>query len=67
MTPLYPDKILKMETEIDKDKGRALSARVIDLISPTGKGQRSLIVAPPRTGKNCYAAKHRKQHFNKLS
>ncbi len=51
MTPLYPDKILKMETEIDKDKGRALSARVIDLISPTGKGQRSLIVAPPRTGK----------------
>lgn len=51
MTPLYPDKILKMETDADKDKGRALSARVIDLISPTGKGQRSLIVAPPRTGK----------------
>ncbi|MFA7188357.1 MAG: transcription termination factor Rho [Alphaproteobacteria bacterium] len=51
MTPLYPDKMLKMETEEDKDKGRSLSARVIDLISPTGKGQRSLIVAPPRTGK----------------
>ncbi len=51
MTPLYPDKILKMETDSDKDKGRSLSARVIDLISPTGKGQRSLIVAPPRTGK----------------
>ena len=51
MTPLYPDEMLKMEVADDKDKGRNLSARVIDLISPTGKGQRSLIVAPPRTGK----------------
>ena len=51
MTPLYPDEQLKMEVADDKDKGRNLSARVIDLISPTGKGQRSLIVAPPRTGK----------------
>ena len=51
MTPLYPDERLKMEVEDDKDKGRSLSARVIDLIAPTGKGQRSLIVAPPRTGK----------------
>ena len=51
MTPLYPDEKLKMEVENDTDKGRNLSARVIDLISPTGKGQRSLIVAPPRTGK----------------
>ncbi|MBD5400808.1 transcription termination factor Rho [bacterium] len=51
MTPLYPDEQLKMEIEGDKDKGHSLSARVIDLISPTGKGQRSLIVAPPRTGK----------------
>ena len=51
MTPLYPDKMLKMEIDDEKDKGRSLSARVIDLISPTGKGQRSLIVAPPRTGK----------------
>ena len=51
MTPLYPDEKLKMEVEDDTDKGRNLSARVIDLISPTGKGQRSLIVAPPRTGK----------------
>lgn len=51
MTPLYPDEMLKMEVEGDKDKGRSLSARVIDLIAPTGKGQRSLIVAPPRTGK----------------
>ncbi|MCL1902564.1 MAG: transcription termination factor Rho [Alphaproteobacteria bacterium] len=51
MTPLYPDKMLTMEVPLDTDKGRNLSARVIDLISPTGKGQRSLIVAPPRTGK----------------
>ncbi len=51
MTPLYPDEKLKMEVPDDTDKGRNLSARVIDLISPTGKGQRSLIVAPPRTGK----------------
>ena len=51
MTPLYPDEQLKMEVADDTDKDRNLSARVIDLISPTGKGQRSLIVAPPRTGK----------------
>lgn len=51
MVPFYPDTKIKMETENDKEKGRALSARVIDLISPTGMGQRSLIVAPPRTGK----------------
>jgi len=49
LTPLYPDERLRLDT-IDptvKDK----SARVIDLISPQGKGQRALIVAPPRTGK----------------
>ena len=51
MTPLYPEEQLKMEVIGDTDKGRNLSARVIDLISPTGRGQRSLIVAPPRTGK----------------
>ena len=49
LTPLYPDEKLSLDT-LDptvKDK----SARVIDLISPQGKGQRALIVAPPRTGK----------------
>ena len=49
LTPLYPDSRLRLDT-LDptvKDK----SARVIDLISPQGKGQRALIVAPPRTGK----------------
>ncbi len=50
LTPLYPDERLNMEVETDattKDR----SARIIDLVSPIGKGQRSLIVAPPRTGK----------------
>jgi len=49
LTPLYPNERLKLDT-LDptvKDK----SARVIDIISPQGKGQRALIVAPPRTGK----------------
>ncbi|WP_374285258.1 transcription termination factor Rho [Novosphingobium sp.] len=49
LTPLYPDERLNLDT-VDptvKDK----SARVIDIISPQGKGQRALIVAPPRTGK----------------
>jgi len=50
-TPLYPDRHMKMEVADDKDKGRSLSTRVIDLVSPTGFGQRSLVVAPPRTGK----------------
>jgi transcription termination factor Rho len=48
LTPLYPDEQLKMEIEADPDK---VSARVIDLVTPIGKGQRALIVAPPRTGK----------------
>ena len=49
LTPLYPDERLKMEVEDPSIKDR--TARVIDLVSPIGKGQRSLIVAPPRTGK----------------
>ncbi|MGZ3214993.1 transcription termination factor Rho [Paracoccus sp. T5] len=49
LTPLYPDERLKMEIEDPTLKDR--SARIIDLVSPIGKGQRSLIVAPPRTGK----------------
>ncbi len=49
LTPLYPDAQLRMEFE---DPGSTdLSARVIDLVAPLGKGQRGLIVAPPRTGK----------------
>ncbi|MFC3630312.1 transcription termination factor Rho [Paracoccus angustae] len=49
LTPLYPNERLKMEVEDPTIKDR--SARIIDLVAPIGKGQRSLIVAPPRTGK----------------
>ena len=49
LTPLYPDSSLEMEVE-EKDK-KDLSDRVIDIVSPLGKGQRALIVSPPRTGK----------------
>jgi len=50
LTPLYPDERLHLEVE-DPTSKRDLTTRVIDLISPLGKGQRGLIVAPPRTGK----------------
>jgi transcription termination factor Rho len=49
LTPLYPDERLRLELEDPAAKD--LTTRVIDLISPLGKGQRGLIVAPPRTGK----------------
>ena len=49
LTPLYPNQRLKMEIEDPTIRDR--SARIIDLVAPIGKGQRSLIVAPPRTGK----------------
>lgn len=47
LTPLYPNERLELEIEGNKDP----SSRVIDLVCPLGKGQRALIVAPPRTGK----------------
>ena len=49
LTPLYPDEHLEMEQEDPKLSD--LTTRVIDLICPIGKGQRALIVSPPRTGK----------------
>ncbi len=49
LTPLYPDERLEMEVADPTKKD--FSARVIDIVSPIGKGQRGLIVAPPRTGK----------------
>jgi len=49
LTPLYPDE--KFSMEMDDPTNKDLSARVIDLVAPLGKGQRGLIVAPPRTGK----------------
>ena len=50
LTPLYPNEKINFETEF-KPENKDYTPRIIDLISPIGKGQRSLIVAPPRTGK----------------
>ena len=49
LTPLYPDEALTMEI-LDADK-KDLSDRIIDIVAPLGKGQRAMIVSPPRTGK----------------
>ena len=49
LTPLYPDEKLNLDSNDPTNKDK--SARVIDIISPQGKGQRALIVAPPRVGK----------------
>jgi transcription termination factor Rho len=53
LTPLYPEKrlVLEVEGEGNVSNGKDFTQRVIDLVSPLGKGQRALIVAPPRTGK----------------
>ena len=66
LTPLYPDQKLSMEVEPKDTKNRDLTGRVIELVSPLGKGQRALITAQPRTGKtimlqsiaNAIAANH---------
>jgi transcription termination factor Rho len=50
LTPLYPDERIKLET-LEETGKRDFSARIIDVVAPIGKGQRALIVAPPRTGK----------------
>jgi transcription termination factor Rho len=49
LTPLYPEQ--RMTMEVDTPGSKDLTSRIIDLITPVGKGQRALIVAPPRTGK----------------
>ncbi len=49
LTPLYPDE--KLNLEVQNSESKDLTTRVIDLTTPLGKGQRALIVAPPRTGK----------------
>jgi transcription termination factor Rho len=49
LTPLYPDE--KLNLELDDPTSKDMTTRIIDLICPLGKGQRALIVAPPRTGK----------------
>ena len=52
LTPIYPDEKLKLETEKEE-----LSGRIIDLIAPIGKGQRGMIVAPPKVGKTILLTK----------
>ena len=52
LTPLYPDKQLVREVEVTKtEKKPDLTPRLIDLVSPIGKGQRSIIISPPKAGK----------------
>ena len=52
LTPLYPNKQIMLEVEKNKiEKKPDLTARLIDLVSPIGKGQRSLIISPPKAGK----------------
>ena len=52
LTPLYPNKQVTLEVESNKiEKKPDLTARLIDLVSPIGKGQRSLIISPPKAGK----------------
>jgi len=53
LTPLYPDERLHLEIDQreGKDQSKDYTTRVVELVSPLGKGQRALIVAPPRTGK----------------
>ncbi len=51
LTPLYPETPIKMEHPVEDTKKKDYTDRIIDLICPQGFGQRSLIVAPPRTGK----------------
>ncbi len=52
LTPLYPDERINLEVESSKaEKKPDLTARLIDLVTPIGKGQRALIVSPPRAGK----------------
>ena len=51
LVPLYPDEKLNLDIVLGTDKKPNFTPRIIDLIAPQGKGQRSLIVAPPKTGK----------------
>jgi transcription termination factor Rho len=51
LTPIFPDERFLLETSRSSTDKKDLSCRVIDIVSPIGKGQRCLIVAPPRTGK----------------
>jgi hypothetical protein len=61
LTPLFPDRAHPAGTQADE-----ISMRVMDLVTPIGKGQRGLIVAPPRTGKTVLLQKHRQQHLRTI-
>ena len=54
LTPLYPRERIRLETTSDN-----MTARVLDMLTPQGKGQRGLIVAAPRTGQDAHPAEHR--------
>ena len=67
LTPLYPNERIKLEVETTKvEKKPDNTARLIDLVSPIGKGQRSLIVSPPRQENN-YPSKHSPINYSKSS
>ena len=56
LTPLYPDERIKLEIDSSdpESKKKNMSTRIMELVSPIGKGQRALIVSPPRTGKTVF-------------
>jgi len=62
LTPLHPEQRIILETSAQE-----LNMRIIDLITPVGKGQRGLIVAPPRTGKTIFAAEDGERDKHELS
>ncbi len=51
LTPIYPDEKLKLETEGDISRINGITARILDIMAPIGRGQRGLIVSPPKAGK----------------
>ena len=68
LTPLYPNKQMVMEVETTKiEKKPDLTPRLIDLVSPIGKGQRSIIISPPKAGKTMIFTKYCKLNCKKLS
>ena len=60
LTPLHPNERLKLER--GNGSTEDITARIIDMVSPIGKGQRGLVVSPPKAGKTPDAAEHRAEH-----
>ena len=63
LVPLFPDE----KFEITKGRYANISTRVVDMFSPIGKGQRALIVAPPKTGKDNPAQRYSKRNIRESS